>query len=173
MTKYDDPRMVNYVYLQDLKEENSSLWEDVILLGAYVQEPFSTDWIEQNAGNLLRRLRDKLSGQFRTEESLAYLHSPGAIQSRDVSQALDQHLRIILHCIAISEQCDDYEYSGQLSSETLEIWKQMRELYEEIMEHESHERRMLSSEWSFAPLDGTDSEPAYQSQRMRRFGMAE
>ncbi len=173
MTKYDDPRMVNYVYLQDLKEENSSLWEDILLLGAYVQEPFSTDWIEQNAGNLLRRLRDKLSGQFRTEESLAYLHSPGSIQSRDVTRALDQHLQIMLHCIAISEQCDDYEYSGKLSSETLEIWKQMRELYEEIMEHESHERRMLSSGWSFAPFDGTDSEPAYQSKHLRRFGLAE
>jgi len=135
MTKYDDPRMVNYVYLQDLKEENSSLWEDILLLGAYVQEPFSTDWIEQNAGNLLRRLRDKLSGQFRTEESLAYLHSPGSIQSRDVRRALDQHLQIMLHCIAISEQCDDYEYSGKLSSATIQILKQIRELSEEMMEN--------------------------------------
>jgi hypothetical protein len=173
MAKYDETRMVNYVYLQDLKEENSSLWEDVILLGAYVQEPFSTDWIEQNAGNLLRRLRNKLSGQFRTEESLAYLHCPGSIQSRDVTRALDQHLRIVLHCIAISEQCDDYEYSGNLSSETLEIWNQMRELYEEIMEHESHERRMLSSEWSFAPFEGADSEPAYHSKDRRPLGPAE
>jgi hypothetical protein len=50
MTK-KEARIVNYAFLQELKEENSPLWEDVVLLGAYVQEPFSADWIEQNAGN--------------------------------------------------------------------------------------------------------------------------
>lgn len=137
-------KIVNYAFLQELKEENTPLWEDVLLLGAYGQEPFSCDWIEQNAGALLRRLRDRLAGQFRMEETLAYIPSDGAMQSKDVSKALSQHLQILLHCVALSEKCDDFEYSGKLYNETYEIWKEMRALYDEIMEHESLERRMLN-----------------------------
>lgn len=147
MTK-KEARIVNYAFLQELKEENSPLWEDVVLLGAYVQEPFSADWIEQNAGNLLRRLRDRLAGQFRTEEVMGYIPVVGIQQSNEVTVALDQHLRILLHCIALSEQCDDLEYAGHLASETVAIWSQMRVLYDAIMEHESLERRMISTEWS-------------------------
>ena len=140
MTK-KEARIVNYAFLQELKE-------DVVLLGAYVQEPFSADWIEQNAGNLLRRLRDRLAGQFRTEEVMGYIPVLGIQQSNEVTVALDQHLRILLHCIALSEQCDDLEYAGHLASETVAIWSQMRVLYDAIMEHESLERRMISTEWS-------------------------
>ncbi|MCU0710444.1 MAG: hypothetical protein MUC43_00185 [Pirellula sp.] len=137
-------KIVNYAFLQELKEENTPLWEDVLLLGSYGQEPFSSDWIEQNAGTLLRRLRDRISGQFRMEETLAYIPVEGITQSQPVTKALNQHLQILLHCIALSEQCDDFEYSGKLFTETYEIWKEMRSLYDEIMEHESLERRLLN-----------------------------
>ena len=153
MTNGVSARIVNYAFLQELKEENTSLWDDVVLLGSYGDEPFSADWIEQNAGSLLRRLRDKLAGQFRMEECLAYIPSPGARQSEQVTAALDQHLKILLHCVSLSEQCDDFEYAGKLASETLEIWKQMRVLYEEIMEHEALERRLIPGDRF---KDGTD-----------------
>jgi hypothetical protein len=136
-------KIVNYAFLQELKEENSPLWEDVLLLGSYSQEPFSSDWIEQNAGSLLRRLRDKLAGQFRMEEALAYIPVQGVQQSPQITLALSQHLQILLHCISLSEQCDDFEYSGKLFKETVEIWKEMKRLYDEIMDHESLERRLL------------------------------
>jgi hypothetical protein len=142
-------KIVNYAFLQELKEENSSLWEDVLLLGSYSQEPFSSDWIEQNAGPLLRRLRDKLAGQFRMEETLAYIPAPDAVQSNDVTTAFNQHLKILLHCVSLSEMCDDFEYSGKLYRETVEVWQEMRKLYDEIMDHESLERRMLNL--SFSP----------------------
>lgn len=138
-------KIVNYAFLQELKEENTPLWEDVLLLGSYGQEPFSSDWIEQNAGMLLRRLRDRLAGQFRMEETLAYIPVEGITQSSVVTKALNQHLQILLHCVAISENCDDFEYSGKLYTETYAIWKEMRSLYDEIMEHESLERRLLDS----------------------------
>jgi hypothetical protein len=141
---YQIAKIVNYAFLQELKEENTPLWEDVLLLGAYGQEPFSSDWIEQNAGALLRRLRDRLAGQFRMEETLAYIPVEGIMQSQSVTTALNQHLQILLHCIALSEKCDDYEYSGKLFNETYEIWKEIRSLYDEIMEHESLERRLLN-----------------------------
>ncbi len=139
-------RIVNYAFLQELKEENSPLWEDVVLLGSYSEEPFCADWIEQNAGNLLRRLREKLAGQFRMEEGLAYIPAPGARQSELVTKALDQHLKLLLGCVSLSELCDDLEYTGKLSSETISIWKQMRTLYEEIMEHESLERSLIPND---------------------------
>lgn len=142
------PRIVNYAFLQELKVENTSLWDDVIQLGAYCEEPFCTDWIEQNAGNLLRRLREKLSGQFRLEEGLAYIPAPDAVQSHDVTRALDQHFKILVHCVTLSEQCDDYEYAGNLSCQTHNIWQQMRSLYAAITEHENLER-------SFIPVDHT------------------
>ncbi len=86
-------KIVNYAFLQELKEENTPLWEDVLLLGSYGQEPFSGDWIEQNAGTLLRRLRDRLAGQFRMEETLAYIPVEGITQSAVVTKALNQHLQ--------------------------------------------------------------------------------
>jgi hypothetical protein len=150
-------KIVNYAFLQELKEENTPLWEDVLLLGAYGQAPFSGDWIEQNAGTLLRRLRDRLSGQFRMEETLAYIPVEGITQSPGVTKALNQHLQILLHCIALSEKCDDFEYAGQLHRETYEIWKEIRALYDEIMEHESLERRLLNL-FSTSDDDGSDDD---------------
>jgi hypothetical protein len=79
---------------------------------------------------------------------MGYIPVLGIQQSNEVTVALDQHLRILLHCIALSEQCDDLEYAGHLASETVAIWSQMRVLYDAIMEHESLERRMISTEWS-------------------------
>ena len=143
--KTQTAKIVNYAFLHELKEENTPLWEDVVLLGSYGQEPFSCDWIEQNAGALLRRLRDRLAGQFRMEETLAYIPVDGVTQSPMITKALNQHLQILLHCIALSEKCDDFEYSGKLYTETYEIWKEMRSLYDEIMDHESLERRLLNS----------------------------
>ena len=137
------PRIVNYAFLQELKAENTPLWDDVVLLGSYCEEPFSADWIEQNAGNLLRRLREKLSGQFRMEEGLAYIPAPDVIQSEAVTQALNQHFRILVLCETLSEQCDDLEYSGKLSCETHTIWQQLRLLHSAITEHESFELRLI------------------------------
>ena len=147
------PRIVNYAFLQELKIENSPLWDDVVLLGSYCEEPFSSDWIEQNAGNLLRRLREKISGQFRMEEGLAYIPSPDSVQSEDVTLALDQHFHILLSCIALSEQCDDLEYSGKLANETVTIWRQMQALYESILEHEQLERQFIPIDHSLSLTD--------------------
>lgn len=142
-------KVVNVAFLQELKESHSNLWEDVNLLGAYVQEPFCADWIEQNGGPLLRRLREGLSSQFRLEETFGYVDGPSGVVDKEVEQAIDQHLRIILQCVAMSEQFDDLEYSGQLQFETLTIWKQMRSMYDAILDHEALERRMLSRTWGF------------------------
>jgi hypothetical protein len=148
MTSDGIARVVNSAFLNELKECNSALWEDVNLLGSYAQEPFSGDWIEQNGGPLLRRLREELSGQFRLEETFGFVAGPTPYQDRNVTRALDQHLSIVLQCVALSEQFDDLEYCGKLSSETLEMWKQMKRLYECIMEHESLERRLAASAWA-------------------------
>jgi hypothetical protein len=162
-------KIVNYAFLQELKEENTPLWEDVLLLGAYGQAPFSGDWIEQNAGTLLRRLRDRLSGQFRMEETLAYIPVEGITQSPGVTKALNQHLQILLHCIALSEKCDDFEYAGKLHRETYEIWKEIRALYDEIMEHESLERRLLNL-FSTSDDDASDDDASlYDSVGKRPF----
>jgi len=141
-------RVVNNAFLIELKECNSSLWEDVNLLGAYTQEPFCADWIEEEAGVLLRRLRQELSGQFRLEETFGFVAGPSQHQDRNVSKAMDQHLSIVLMCVALSEQLDDLEYCGTLSSESLGIWHQMKRLYELIMEHEALERRLSAAAWA-------------------------
>ena len=148
MTSIGYARVVNNAFLNELKECNSALWDDVNLLGSYAQEPFCSDWIEQNGGSVLRRLRVELSGQFRLEETYGYVAGPGPIQDRNVSKALDQHLNIVLQCVALSEQFDDLEYCGKLSCETLEIWKQMKSLFECIMEHEALERRLIAAAWA-------------------------
>jgi hypothetical protein len=141
-------KVVNSAFLNELKECNSTLWEDVNLLGAYSQEPFSGDWIEQNGGVLLRRLREELSGQFRLEETYGFVAGTSQHQDRNVTRALDQHLSIVLQCVALSEQFDDLEYCGKLSSETLGMWRQMKQLYECIMEHEALERRLSAAAWA-------------------------
>ena len=141
-------RVVNNAFLIELKECNSSLWEDVNLLGSYTQEPFCADWIEEEAGVLLRRLRQELSGQFRLEETFGFVAGPSQHQDRNVSKAMDQHLSIVLMCVALSEQLDDLEYCGTLSSESLGIWHQMKRLYELIMEHEALERRLSAAAWA-------------------------
>ena len=148
MTSVEHTLVVNRAFLSELKECNSPLWEDVNLLGSYVQEPFCGDWIEQNAGTLLRRLRLELSSQFRLEETYGFVAGAGSFQDMNVTRALDQHLTIVLQCVALSEQFDDLEYSGKLSCETFEMWKQMRLLYECIMEHEALERRLAASAWA-------------------------
>jgi hypothetical protein len=127
-----------------LKESHSSLWEDVNVLGSYVQEPFCPDWLEQNGGTLLRRLREGLGSQFRLEETYGYVDGPGGPTDPEIEKAIDQHLRIILQCVALSEHCDDLEYAGRLRTESTSVWRQMRALYDAILEHESLERRIIS-----------------------------
>lgn len=153
-------RVVNNAFLIELKECNSSLWEDVNLLGSYTQEPFCADWIEEEAGVLLRRLRQELSGQFRLEETFGFVAGPSQHQDRNVSKAIDQHLSIVLMCVALSEQLDDLEYCGTLSSETLGIWHQMKRLYELIMEHEALERRLSAAAWAPILPEARDMERA-------------
>ena len=153
-------RVVNNAFLIELKECNSSLWEDVNLLGSYTQEPFCADWIEEEAGVLLRRLRQELSGQFRLEETFGFVAGPSQHQDRNVSKAMDQHLSIVLMCVALSEQLDDLEYCGTLSSETLGIWHQMKRLYELIMEHEALERRLSAAAWAPILPEARDMERA-------------
>ncbi len=148
MTSFGFARVVNSAFMNELKECNSQLWEDVNTLGSYTQEPFCADWIEQEAGSLLRRLRDELSTQFRLEETFGFVAGPSLHQDRNVSKAMDQHLGIVLMCVALSEQLDDLEYCGMLSSETLGIWNQMKRLYETIMEHEALERRLAAAAWA-------------------------
>jgi hypothetical protein len=118
------------------------------LLGAYTQEPFCGDWIEQSAGTLLRRLREELSSQFALEETYGYVAGPSIHQDKDVTKALDQHLSIVLRCVALSEQVDDLEYCGTLDIATIDIWSQMQQLYAAIMEHESLERRLSAAAWA-------------------------
>ena len=148
MTSVGFARVVNSAFMNELKECNSPLWKDVNTLGSYTQEPFCSDWIEQEAGVLLRRLRDELSSQFRLEETYGFVAGPTLHQDRNVSKALDQHLGIVLMCVALSEQLDDFEYCGTLSGETLSIWHQLKRLYETIMEHEALERRLSASAWA-------------------------
>ena len=148
MTSVGIVRVVNSAFMNELKECNSPLWEDVNTLGSYTQEPFCADWIEQEAGTLLRRLRVELSGQFRLEETFGYVAGPSYQQDPNVTKALDQHLSIVLLCVALSEQLDDFEYCGTLSSETMGIWHEMKKLYEAIMEHESQERRLSAASWA-------------------------
>ncbi len=148
MTSVGYVRVVNIAFLNELKECNTALWDDVNLLGSYAQEPFCGDWIEQNGGSVLRRLRDELSGQFRLEETYGYVPGSGPNQDRNVSKALDQHLSIVLQCVALSEHFDDLEYSGKLSCHTLDIWKQIKYLFESIMEHEALERRLIAAAWA-------------------------
>ena len=148
MTSVGFARVINIAFMNELKECNSPLWEDVNTLGSYAQEPFCADWIEQEAGVLLRRLREELSSQFRLEETYGFVAGPTPHQDRNVSKALDQHLGIVLMCVALSEQLDDLEYCGTLSCETLSIWHQLKRLYETIMEHESLERRLSAAAWA-------------------------
>ena len=148
MTSVGFARVVNSAFMNELKECNSPLWEDVNTLGSYTQEPFCADWIEQEAGVLLRRLRDELSSQFRLEETYGFVAGPTLHQDRNVCKALDQHLGIVLMCVALSEQLDDLEYCGTLSGETLSIWHQLKRLYETIMEHEALERRLSAAAWA-------------------------
>ena len=131
-------------FLQDLKESHSNLWEDVNVLGSYVQEPFCADWLEENGGTLLRRLREGLGSQFRLEETFGYVDGPVGATDPDIEKAIDQHLRIVLHCVALSEQCDDLEYAGRLRTESTKIWRQMRAMYDAILDHEALERRIIS-----------------------------
>jgi hypothetical protein len=144
-------KVVNFAFLQEVKESHTTLWDDVNLLGSYVQEPFCADWIEQNGGPLLRRLREGLSSQFRLEETFGYVEGRQATQDPRVGRAIDQHLNIILQCVSLSEQFDDLEYCGRLHCETLEIWRQMRALFESIMDHEALERLLFTGAWSQAP----------------------
>ena len=141
-------RAVNIAFLNELKECNSPLWEDVNTLGSYTQEPFCADWIEQEAGLLLRRMRNELSSQFRLEETFGYVPGPTQHHDHSVTKAMDQHLSIVLMCVALSEQLDDLEYCGTLASETMAIWHQMKRLYELIMEHEALERRLCAAAWA-------------------------
>ena len=115
MTSVGFARVLNIAFMNELKECNSPLWEDVNTLGSYSQEPFCADWIEQEAVVLLRRLRDELSTQFRLEETYGFVAGPTHHQDRNVSKALDQHLGIVLMCVALSEQMDDLEYCGKTS----------------------------------------------------------
>ncbi|MFO0013491.1 MAG: hypothetical protein ACK553_12155 [Planctomycetota bacterium] len=137
-------KVVNLAFLQELKESHSSLWEDVNLLGSYVQEPFCPDWLEQNGGGLLRRLREGLSSQYRLEETFGYVDGPMGETDPDIEKAIDQHLRIFLQCVALSEQCDDLEYAGRLRIESTRMWRQLRAMYESILDHEALERRIIS-----------------------------
>jgi len=141
-------RVVNHAFLNELKACNVTLSDDVALLGSYSQEPFSADWIEQNAGSLLHKLREELSIQFRLEETFGYVVGPSGVQDKNVTKAIDQHFRLILQCTSLSEQFDQLEYCGKLSSETHEMWRQMKHLYEAIMEHESLERRLVAAAWA-------------------------
>ena len=127
---------------------NSPLWEDVNTLGSYTQDPFCADWVEEQAGALLRRLRDELASQFRLEETFGYVAGPSHHQDPNVTKAMDQHLGIVLMCVALSEQLDDHEYCGTLSNEALGVWHQMKKLYERIMEHEALERRLCAAAWA-------------------------
>lgn len=148
MTSVGFARVVNSAFMNELKECNSPLWDDVNTLGSYTQEPFCADWIEQEAGVLLRRLRDELASQFRQEETYGFVAGPTLHQDRNVSKAMDQHLGIVLMCVALSEQLDDLEYCGTLSGETLSIWHQLKRLYEAIMAHEALERRLSAAAWA-------------------------
>ena len=148
MTSFGFARVVNSAFMNELKECNSPLWEDVNTLGSYAQEPFCGDWIEQEAGTLLRRLREELSAQFRLEETFGYVAGPSHYQDPNVTKAMDQHLSIVLRCVALSEQLDDYEYGGTLASETMAMWHEMKKLYEAIMEHEALERRLSAAAWA-------------------------
>lgn len=156
MRNHKAAKVVNNAFLVELKECNSNLWEDVNLLGAYTQEPFCSDWIEQNGGRLLRRLREELSAQFRLEETFGYVDGPpGDVPDPHIAKAIDQHLNIVLQCVALSEQFDDLEYSGKLSCEAVDIWRKMKRLFDAINEHELLERRLLSAAW--APIANDDS----------------
>lgn len=137
-------KVVNVAFLQELKESHSSLWDDVNLLGSYAQEPFCADWIEQNGGALLRRLREGLASQYRLEETFGYVDGPIGPTDSEIEKAIDQHLRIVLQCVALSEQFDDLEYSGRLHGETYGVWRQMRGLYDAVLDHEALERRMMT-----------------------------
>jgi hypothetical protein len=137
-------KVLNLAFLQELKESHSNLWEDVNVLGSYVQEPFCLDWLEQNGGDLLRRLREGLCSQYRLEETYGYVDGPIGSTDPDIEKAIDQHLRIVLQCVALSEQCDDLEYTGRLRVESTAIWRQMRAMYDAILEHEALERRIIS-----------------------------
>jgi hypothetical protein len=137
-------KVLNLAFLQELKESHSSLWEDVNVLGSYVQEPFCPDWLEQNGGDLLRRLREGLCSQYRLEETYGYVDGPVGATDPEIEKAIDQHLRIVLQCVALSEQCDDLEYSGRLRTESMAVWRQMRAIYDAILEHEALERRIIS-----------------------------
>jgi hypothetical protein len=148
MTLVGFARVVNSAFMNELKECNSPLWEDVNVLGSYTQDPFCSDWVEQEAGALLRRLREELSGQFRLEETFGYVAGPNHLQDRNVTKAMDQHLSIVLMCVALSEQLDDLEYCGTLSGESLGIWHQMKRLYQDIMEHEALERGLCAAAWA-------------------------
>ena len=148
MTSFGFARVVNSAFMNELKECNSPLWEDVNTLGSYTQEPFCADWIEQEAGTLLRRLREELSGQFRLEETFGYVAGSSRHQDRNVTKAMDQHLGIVLMCVTLSEKLDDLEYCGTLANESMGIWHQMKKLYEMIMEHDALERGLSAAAWA-------------------------
>ena len=149
-------KVLNLAFLQELKESHSSLWEDVNVLGAYVQEPFCADWLEQSGGALLRRLREGLCSQYRLEETYGFVDGPIGKTDPEIEKAIDQHLRIVLQCVALSEQCDDLEYAGRLRTESTGIWRQMRAMYDAILEHEALERRIISRALGL-PIPGPSS----------------
>jgi hypothetical protein len=148
MTNHKPVKVLNVAFLNELKECNSNLWEDVTILGAYTQEPFCADWIEQNGGTLLRRLRNELSAQYRLEETYGYVYGTGERQEATITKAIDQHLNIVLQCVALSEQFDDLEYCGKLAGDAIDIWRRMKKLYDAIMEHESLERLLSAAAWA-------------------------
>jgi hypothetical protein len=89
-----------------------------------------------------------MSCQFRLEETFGYVVGPGDVQDKNVTKAIGQHVSLMLQCTALSEQLDELEYCGVLCSETHEMFRQMKRLYEAIMEHEALERRLVAAAWA-------------------------
>jgi hypothetical protein len=90
------------------------------------------------------------------EETFGFVDGPIGSTEKEIEQAIDQHLRIVLQCVALSEQFDDLEYCGRLHSETVAIWRQMRALYDAILEHEALERQLIGKSWG---LPSTETPP--------------
>jgi hypothetical protein len=148
---------VNPAFLEEIKDSNSTLWEQINALRAICECREVRSVVLQRLVVLLNEVRDLLALQFALEESFGYMEVPATSSSRmphSIDYVRSQHCAIYLLASDLAEQAEELQYRGLEAVQVDELVSQVKQFDLQLQDHERLERELISASRLVARFKG-------------------
>ncbi len=139
---------VNPAFLEEIKDSNASLWNQLANLRLLCDSHDEKSTILNQLVLLLNDVRDSLALQFALEESYGYMEVPlhlASGESATVEQIRSQHCVLYLTANELTEQAEELQYRGWVAERVDRLLLQVKQFDMQLQDHEHKERQLLGS----------------------------